>query len=289
MIDRNHLRYFLAVVDHGSFSAAARHMRITQPSLSIGIARLEEQLGQRLFLRTNRRVALTSAGARLVPRSRKIETEFLKVKSAMEATPDTVAVGISSTLPSAWIGAAIMAVRQEAGARLEVVEARPHDLGGLLSRGRIQAAIGPLATPEEGTVLFEEPFLLALPADHRLARQECIVADEVAGETMFVRRHCEALTEVSQFFTARGVRPFMAARTTSEDLAAAYLRAGLGITVMPRSLGGPGIATLPLVGFHRRREIGLTVDQSERGRGVAELMGDVFRRCAADLETSLAS
>jgi DNA-binding transcriptional LysR family regulator len=61
------LSYFLAAVEHGSFSAAAEALYIAQPSLSEQIKRLEKELGVTLFVRTNRRLVLTEAGQLLLP------------------------------------------------------------------------------------------------------------------------------------------------------------------------------------------------------------------------------
>ena len=83
---------------------------------------------------------------------------------------------------------------------------------------------------------------------------------------MIVRRNCEALAAVSRFFTQRGVRPFFTARTVSDDRAVAFLRAGLGITVMPRCFLQPGIAMPTLSGFDQRRKIGILIDPASSGR-----------------------
>jgi DNA-binding transcriptional LysR family regulator len=95
---------------------------------------------------------------------------------------------------------------------------------------------------------------------HPLAGQDVVTAESVAGEIMFVRRDCEALADVSRYFTGRGIRPFMAGRTRSEDRSIAYIRAGLGITVMPRCLGAPSVAISELAGFSVTRAIGLLID-----------------------------
>ena len=71
---------------------------------------------------------------------------------------------------------------------------------------------------------------------------------------------------VSQFFTARGVRPFMAARSASDERIAALVRAGLGLTVMPRSLGAEGLALKPLAGFDHVRRMGFALEPGEHGR-----------------------
>ena len=75
MIERYLLRYFLAVVDQGNFSRAAAHCLVSQPTLSVGIAKLEQAVGAPLFLRSNQRVELTEAGSRLLSHARRIERD----------------------------------------------------------------------------------------------------------------------------------------------------------------------------------------------------------------------
>lgn len=283
MIDRYLLRYFLAVVDHGNFSRAAQHCRVTQPTLSVGIAKLERILERPVFLRSNRRVELTAAGTRFATHARRIEAEFAEAeRSVLEDTPRRLLrVGIVSTLPAAWIEPAVAAARGT-GERIELVEGRMRDLRPMLDRGRIDAILGPVAAHADA--LFRERYALALPVDHALAGRAQLGAEDVAGEAMIVRRHCEALPEISRFFTARGVRPFMAARTTNDERALAYVRSGLGITVMPRCFQSDGIAMAALTGFDATRSIGFSVDVASsarlRGSAAFDLFGETIRQLA---------
>ena len=270
MIDRYLLRYFLAVIDQGNFSRAAQQCRVSQPTLSVGIAKLETLLTQTLFNRSNRRVELTAAGTQFAIHARRIEAEFALAEHELrETTPrKLIRIGIAPTLPPGWVEAALTAVCQAGTSdRLEIVEGRARDLRLQLDRGRIDAALGPIGEERDtADVLVEENYALALSADHALAHHDSLSAEAVAGEPMIVRRHCEALADVSRFFIRRGVRPFMAARTTSEDRALAYVRAGLGITVMPRSFAGPGITMPALAGFAARRSIGFRFDAASADR-----------------------
>lgn len=263
MIDRYLLRYFLAVIDQGNFSRAAQQCRVSQPTLSVGIAKLERLLARTLFNRTNRRVELTAAGTQFAAHARRIEAEFaLAERNITAATPAaTVRLGIVSTLPSIWIELALAAVRRaDALDRLEIVEGRGRDLRARLDRGGLDALLCDVGGTEKASeILFLENYAVALPADHPLADRDSVRAEEVASEPMIVRRHCETLADVSRFFTARGIRPFMAARTVNDDRAVAYVRAGLGITVMPRCFAAAGIAMPALAGFDATRTIGVLV------------------------------
>ena len=269
MIERYLIQYFLAVVDHGNFSKAAHHCRVSQPTLSVGIAKLETLVDRVLFHRTNRRVELTAFGTKFAAHARTIEAEFGKIQSALAEDDKSklIRVGIISTLPSPWIESAVREACRVEGEHLEVVEVRMQDLVPKLERGRVDAVIGILGDDARAReVLFEEGYALALWRTHPLAGRQSVEAEEVADARMIVRRNCEALPDVSRYFTQKGVRPFFAARTISDDRALGFVRAGLAITVMPRCFSGSDIAMPPLSGFHLKRRIGLLVDPAAAAR-----------------------
>lgn len=294
MVDRYLLRYFIAVIDHGTFTAAARHCRVSQPTLSEGMGKLERLLGRALLERSNRRIQLTPAGTRFIAHARRIEAEFAEAERVVhDSVPvSTVRIGLASTLPPFWVEPALHFACQGSGEQIEIVEARAKDIPAMLDRGRIDAAIS-LRTSEDqpGETLWTEGYALALPTNHRLVDTPIITADQVASETMFVRRDCEVLAEVSRYFTGRGIRPFMSTRTTSEERAIAYVRAGLGITVMPRSFATHGITLVPLAGFPITRSVGLLVDPLQqtllvRSQAAARLV-NAFRAAKNDNDTKM--
>ena len=263
MIDRYHLRYFLAVIDQGNFSKAAAVCNVSQPTLSVGIAKIEKILGQTLFLRTNRRVELTDAGARLASHARRIEAEFAVAEREVAGADvaGAIRLGVLVTTPPQWIED-FLQDRRAAGIRerVEIVEARERELLDGLARGRIDLAltiVRPDTTRYEQQLLFSEGYSLAMSSVHRLADRTTITPDELLNEPMIVRRHCELLSETSRYFTARGVRPFFAARTTCEDRALAYVRSGLGVTVMPDCFRADGVVRPHLPDFAFTRDIGL--------------------------------
>jgi DNA-binding transcriptional LysR family regulator len=261
MIDRYLLRYFLAVVDRGSFSKAAQQVNVAQPTLSVGIAKLERLLGAPLFQRSSQRVHLTEAGARLLSHARRIESEFnLAERITSGRAPErTVRLGVLRTIPTALLEAAVASVAGAEGS-FELVEGSERDLLQRLNRGRIDVALTIL---REGAdrflreLLFEEGYRLVLPAGHPLGGEEVVTAEALAGERMIVRRNCEALPETSRHFVERGVRPFFAFRTTDDDRAMAMVRAGLAITVAPACYASERTAHPRLAGFDISREIGL--------------------------------
>lgn len=269
MIERYLLHYFLSVVENGNFSRAAQQCGVSQPTLSVGIAKLETIVGHILFNRTNRRVELTSYGATFADHARRIEAEFAKAMLAMTGDGDKklIRLGVISTLPSGWMEAATRQACQVEGERMEIIEGRMRDLLPRLERGRVDAVLGVLGhNARAQDVLFEEGYALALPTTHPLAHRKTLEAEEVADAHMIVRRNCEALPEVSRFFTQRGVRPFFAARTTNDDRAIGFVKAGLGITVMPQCYAQASVSMPALAGFDQRRQIGLLADPASERR-----------------------
>lgn len=270
MIERYLLRYFIAVVDHGSFSRAAAACHVSQPTLSAGIAKLERLVGTPLLHRDNRRVELSDAGAQLVGHARAIERGFASAEQVGhdDAASQVLRIGVAATLPSELVGKSVSAARAAApSARLELADGRMRDLLQKLDRGRLDAVIGPVPPSREvRRELGRERYAMAFAADHPLAGREQVSPADLAGETMLVRRACEVLAETSRFFTAHGVRPFMASRTDDEERALALVAAGLAITLVPRCYARPGLVLVALRGFEAERTVGLISDDAAMAR-----------------------
>jgi DNA-binding transcriptional LysR family regulator len=278
------------VIDEGNFSRAAARCGVSQPTLSIGIAKLEQHVGRPLFNRTSRRVELTEAGRRLSQHAQKIESAFAEAERDTGGAPPRMLIrlAIVSTLPSRWIEAALAAACRDAPEeQVEIIEGRQKELQPMLDRGRVDAVIGATEGDRPACrTLFTETYGLALGRGHPLAARPTIDAEDVGGETMIVRRHCEMLSEVSNYFTSRGIRPFMAARTSHDDRALAFVRAGLGVTVMPRCFAGEGIALPALAGFTASRTIGLLAHPESARRvdrsGAVGVIAETIARQAAE-------
>lgn len=267
MIDRYLIRYFLAVVDQGNFSRAAAQCHVSQPTLSVGIAKLETLIGSTLFTRTSRRVELTRDGVRFLGHARRIESEFLAAETPDQSrSRNLLRVGMLSTLSPTWVETMIRRSGVNwIGGGLEIVDGRAGELRAKLERGRIDAAITLIDEPGVAAKpLYREGFGLALGTLHPLAGATSLRAEDVADHVMLVRRQCEMLSATSRHFTVRGIRPFMAAKTLDEARALAMVRAGLGVTVAPESFHGDGVAIIPITGFGVERIIGVVHSDTNR-------------------------
>jgi len=262
MIERYLLRYFLAVVDQGNFSRAAAHCHVSQPTLSVGIAKLEQTVGAPLFLRSNQRVELTGAGAQLLGHARRIEREFnlAEQAGARSAQGAPLRIGLLTSIAGALVAQAVARCAPGDAQALELVPGTERELLARLDAERIDVALTLVRDGADrygARAIMQEGYGLALPASHRLAGRTVITAEELAGEVMIVRRHCEALSATSRYFVDRGVRPHFAFRATNDERVMQMVAAGLGVTVMPMGYGWPGMARAELKDFGERRTVGL--------------------------------
>lgn len=282
-MDRYLLRYFLAVAELGSFSKAAERVSVTQPTLSVGIAKLEAELGARLFERTTRRVSLTPAGSRFLTHARAISHEYEAALRDVALAPKRkrVRAGVLATIPARDLERLVARHAKEGGGEaLELLDSTERDIANRLSDGRLDAAITILRPNLDSFAqerLRTEPYVLFVGERHKLAGAENIEGGALAGETMIVRRQCEGLPEISRYFTGRDVRPSFSLRTLSDDRALSMVAAGLGITVAPLSFKRAGLAPVKLIGLDLSREMGLVYSDRVRDTGEIGAFVDAVR------------
>ncbi len=255
------LRYFLAVVETGSFTKAAIACLITQPTLSAGIKRLEEQMGVPLFVRNNKRVFLTTAGARFLPRAKAIlhEVNMASAEIAQSEQAHVLRLGVLQTLPAAlvaWLLAGFSAAHP--GIRFDLYDGSEQELLNRLDERGLDYALSIRRVDDDTSQpLFEEGYKLALPAIHPLAGETIIRGEDLANESMIVRSRCEVLSETSRHFTDRNVRPPLVYRTPQDERALSMVGAGIGITVMPESYEATDVVRIAMRDFNPRRTVAL--------------------------------
>ncbi|MEV0589675.1 LysR family transcriptional regulator [Nonomuraea sp. NPDC050310] len=167
------LRYFVTVADEGGFARAAEHLQIVQPAVSQQIARLERELGVRLFDRSARRIRLTGAGERLLPEARALlaSEDRIRLVAADIATGHDGVLRLGS---SQGLGERLDRVLQKLEPRVQVrLSALPHDERlAAVRTGELDAAFVRAVHTAPGLELlpiWTDALVVALPAAHRLA------------------------------------------------------------------------------------------------------------------------
>ncbi|GAA2722818.1 MULTISPECIES: LysR substrate-binding domain-containing protein [Streptomyces] len=186
-LDLRLVRYFTVVAEQRHFGRAAAVLHLAQPSLSRQIRRLEDQLGARLLDRTPQGTHLTEAGAAFLQHARTL------LRSAAQAVAQTRAVAEPSHITIGYTtGLIITPAVRDLRHRHPEAEVRTQHLAwneprAALLDHHVDAVVARMPFTADGlrvTVLYDEPRLLMVPVDHRLAGKESITLDDISDEPM---------------------------------------------------------------------------------------------------------
>ena len=281
MLDLYLLRYFIAVVESGSFTKAAGQVSVTQPTLSAGIKKLEEQVGQRLFDRSQRkRIFLTKAGSVLLPRAKAILHECNMVREDLaDAEPALVIrLGVLTTIPAMIVSSILSLVRHKLPRlTIEIQDGSEHELSNRLDERSIDFALSldrGQVVDGQAKALFEEGYRFVVDNAHPQAQAGVVDGEIFADQNMIVRSRCEVLSQTSRYFTDRNVRPRLVYRTTNDERALRMVEAGVGATVIPESYVRDGVASVTLKGFDYRRTVALLFPRYQMPEGLATISDD---------------
>jgi len=189
-MELRHLRYFVAVVEEGSFTTAAEHrLHTSQPSLSRQIRDLEEQVGAELLSRSANGVELTAAGKAFLDHVRlalmQVEAAVEAARKAAQPARKTFAIGFQTGHEMNWLPRAMHVLRDELkNIEVTISSALSPDLAEALVRGRLDLAFLRVERSYdlEFHVVDQEPLIVLMPSDHRLTAKQAIHPREFVGE-----------------------------------------------------------------------------------------------------------
>ncbi|WP_433716646.1 LysR family transcriptional regulator [Nocardia sp. CA-084685] len=176
---------FTVVVEHGHFGRAAEALHLTQPSLSRQIHRLEQQLGVRLLDRGPQGSRLTEAGEVFLPQAKALlrTADRVVTQTRAAARSDRVTIGYTGNLIITPVVREMRQRHPDAEVRAQHVSVT--DVPDALLDHRVDALVSRLPFPTEGlhvTILYDEPRVVLMPVDHRLAGREYVTLDDIADE-----------------------------------------------------------------------------------------------------------
>jgi DNA-binding transcriptional LysR family regulator len=275
-MDERRLRYFLAVIDNGGVTAAARRLLIAQPSLSQALRAFERELGVELFHRTGRGLKLTSAGTALVGPARKI----LRATDAARAAVQAVADVLAGTLELAALAtlaidplADLLGHFRRRYPDVTVRVAEPEgvaELRALVAGGECELGLVDLEPAPVGfevIVLGAQELMVVLPAGSKRAARP-LNPDELAELPLIVSPPGTSTRNLldQALGAATGV-PKIAVETAARDAIVPLVLGGAGAALLPAPLAAdaerrgavvrrmrPAI-TRPIGLIHRRREL----------------------------------
>lgn len=262
-MELNQLRQFVAAAESESFTRGAERAFVSQPALSASISRLEEELGNQLFIRNKRNVVLTPAGLTLLKRARLILGECAQAKAELKRheVQRSLRLGVINTLSVRQVALLIEQYRRDnPQVALEVSDASQDQIEKLQKEARIDVALTRLVEGKgqngQQQVLFREPYLVALPPGHHLAGRKSLSLAELAEEPFIARTHCESRAIIGELLQAQGVRLKVVYKTSQDDRAIALVEAGVGFAILPRHYASASFATVSLAEALPERQIG---------------------------------
>jgi LysR family hydrogen peroxide-inducible transcriptional activator len=293
------LHYLVALAEHRHFGRAAEASFVSQPTLSTQIKKLEDELGVALVERTPRKVLLTETGREIARRARGVLAEVDEIRAIAQRTRDpesgTIRLGIFPTLGPYLLPHVVPLVRQRFP-RLELllVEEKTEVIVRMLREGSLDVGVLALPLHEDSLhseFLFEEPFVLAVPDAHPLARHKGqLKLGDLEDQSLLLLDdgHClrDQALEVCQLAGAVEKSGF---RATSLETLRQMVAANVGITLLPTLAIKPPMArtgNVHLVSFGKHapsRRIAMVWRKSSSMNGFLRSFAAVFQGLPADL------
>ena len=243
------LRYIVAVAREKHFGRAAEACFVAQPTLSVAIKKLEEELDVKLFERGSSEVSITHLGEAIVRQAQVVIEQAAAIKEIAQRGKDPLAgplkLGIIYTIGPYLLPELVRhAIEMCPQMPLMLQENFTVKLLEMLRTGDLDCAIMAEPFPDSGlasAALYEEPFVVAVPRTHALAKRKSISAEELRNETMLLlgTGHCfrdhvlEVCPEYARFASdAEGIRKSV--EGSSLETIKYMVASGMGVTVVPQ-------------------------------------------------------
>jgi LysR family hydrogen peroxide-inducible transcriptional activator len=243
------LKYIVAVARERHFGRAAEACFVSQPTLSVAIKKLEEELDLKLFERGTSEVAVTPLGEQIVRQAQQVIEQAAAIKDIAKRGKDPVSgplrLGIIYTIgPYLLPDLVRQAIERVPQMPLMLQENFTAKLLEMLRTGELDCAIMAEPFPDTGLAmapLYDEPFMAAVPTGHALAGRTAIPAEELKQETMLLlgTGHCfrdhvlEVCPEYARFDShAQGIRKSF--EGSSLETIKYMVASGMGVTVVPQ-------------------------------------------------------
>jgi len=247
-VNLNELRYIVAVARERHFGRAAEACFVSQPTLSVAVKKLEDELGVLLFERSKTEVTVTPIGQQVVERAQRVleEVEGLKVAAEQHQDPlqGLLRLGVIYTIGPYLLPHLLPELHELAPKMpLHIAEDYTANLRQRLKLGELDVIIVALPFDEPGVVtlpLYEEPFVAVLPVAHPLTQRKQLRLNELADDQLLLlgEGHCfrDQVIEACpacQNFAKRNAELQHRVEGTSLETLRHMVASGMGVTVLP--------------------------------------------------------
>lgn len=290
------LRYVIAIAREKHFGHAAEACCVSQPTLSVAIRKLEDELGVILFERSRSEVASTMIGQQIIAQAQRVLEEVELIRRLATQGQDQLAgllrVGVIYTAGPYLMPHLIPILRQRAPKMpLQIEEDYTHYLSERLNQGKLDAIIVSLPYDFPGMncePLYEEPFVVLLPKNHRLESETQITSEMLAQEKILLlgQNHCYRQQLLNVFPESVSTAPHVHLTVDNNSLEPIRLMvaSGAGVTLMPKTAvhhinNSHLLSVRPYAHDKARRTIGLAWRRSFARPAAIKVLQESIAEC----------
>jgi DNA-binding transcriptional LysR family regulator len=285
-MELHQVRYFLAVVSTLNFTRAAEQCNVTQPALTKGVQKLEQELGGELIYRERQLTQLTDLGKEVVPMlARTLASAEAVRRRAQEFQRKEVAplrIGLAPSISVSLVLDPIAEISKLVpGLHVELREGAAEKLVDLLLEGEINVAmvgdVKDMPARIDVWPLFEESYVAVLAPTHQLANRRSIGIDDLRETVLLERAGCDVAPKIQRSYFPE--EPPRLRHCSGHDLHLQHMAAaGLGVILAPEHMPRlPTLKTIPLEGDPVSREVRLLAVQGRRHSPAMEAFIKVVR------------
>lgn len=194
------LNYILSVAEYQNFTKAAEHSYVTQPTLSMQIQKLEDELGVKIFDRSKKPIELTSVGQKIVTQAKNIVNESNRISDIIDQEKGFIGgeykIGIIPTIMPTLLPMFLKTfINKYPKVELKIKELTTEEIIKQLNEGHIDAALAATPLGDDNLIeapLYYEPFVAYIPDNHRLAEYKTIAIADLDLEDILLLEdgHC---------------------------------------------------------------------------------------------------
>ena len=204
----NQLKYLVTINECGNITLASKKLNLSQPSLTMQIKKLEDELGVKIFNRKNKPFVITELGQKIISQAKKVLLEEKKINDIInqdkEIFTGKLKIGITPSLVSSISDIIISSFEKKfKNVELVILEVRSEDITNAIEESVIDVGITPYFFKTNNIIeqpLFYEPFVVYLPENHRLKNIKKLNIDDFEFENLLFTSESSISKQVSQLF-----------------------------------------------------------------------------------------